>query len=127
MTEEKKSNAGRKKLIITADMIEQAETLGAQGMTTMQIASALGMGESTIYEKMNKYSEFKEAIKRGKDKGIAMVTERLLDKCMAMDTTSILFYLKCQAGWRDTQELELSANGNNKLEIVITGGSPTSE
>ena len=123
--QQKKNPVGRKPIEITPELIEQAETLAAQGMTQVQIALALGMGESTLYEKMEKYPEFSEAIKSGKAQGIALVTEKLLEKVMGMDTTIILFYLKCQAGWRDSQDLNVTSNGTNRIEIVVNGGPPT--
>lgn len=67
----------------------------------MQIAEALGMGESTFYEKLGRFPEFKEAVKRGKAKGIAVVSGKLMEKINALDTASIIFYLKTQANWRE--------------------------
>lgn len=111
---------GRPEFEITKEVIDQAELLASQGLTQNQIALALGMGESTLYEKKAKFPEFAEAIKAGKAKGVAMVAEKLMEKAMAMDTTSILFYLKCQGGWRDTPEQNYSDSGT--LNIRIHGG-----
>ena len=118
---------GRPPLQITQDIIDQAEVLGSQGMNMQQIADALGMGLSTIYEKIPLYPEFAEAIKRGKAKGIALVTEKLQEKILSMDTASIIFYLKAQAKWRDHDTVDVSANGAQKIEINITGGPPANE
>ena len=111
---------GRPEFEITKEVIDQAELLASQGLTQQQIALALGMGSSTLYEKKAKYPEFAEAIKAGKAKGVAMVAEKLMEKAMAMDTTSILFYLKCQGGWRDSPEPTYSDSGT--LNIRIHGG-----
>jgi len=111
---------GRPEFEITKEVIDQAELLASQGLTQNQIALALGMGESTLYEKKAKFPEFAEAIKAGKAKGVAMVAEKLMEKAMAMDTTSILFYLKCQGGWRDSPEPTYSDSGT--LNIRIHGG-----
>lgn len=111
---------GRPPFEITEEVIAQAETLAAQGMTTQQIALALGMGETTIYEKQRAYPEFAQAIKSGKAKGIAIVTEKLLEKAMNMDTTAMLFYLKCQAGWRDTQSVEMTGADGKPLLPALT-------
>ena len=46
--------------------------------------------------------------KRGKAKAIAHVANGLLQKARAGDTTSAIFYLKTQAGWRETTEIEHS-------------------
>ena len=121
-SEESTTNpVGRPLLEITPEIIEQAEVLASQGLTTQQIALALGMGESTLYEKKNKFPEFAEAIKAGKAKGVALVAEKLMEKAMAMDTTSIIFYLKCQGNWRDTPEQSTVTN-DGTLNIRIHGG-----
>ena len=71
---------GRKPLEITPAIIQKAEKLASLGMNKVQIAQALGMGESTLYEKMDAYPEFADAIKAGKAKGIALVTNKLIEK-----------------------------------------------
>ncbi len=45
-------------------------------------------------------------IKRGKAKAIAHVANGLLQKARSGCTTSSIFYLKTQAGWRETERLE---------------------
>ena len=119
-TDKEPHAGGRPEFEITQEVINQAELLASQGLTQQQIALALGMGESTLYEKKAKFPEFAEAIKAGKAKGVAMVAEKLMEKAMAMDTTSILFYLKCQGGWRDSPEPTYSDSGT--LNIRIHGG-----
>ena len=52
------------------------------------------------------FSEFSEAIKRGKDRGIATVTSALFTKARAGDNTAMIFYLKNRAGWQDKIEKE---------------------
>ena len=111
---------GRPEFEITQEVINQAELLASQGLTQNQIALALGMGETTLYEKKRNFPQFAQAIKEGKAKGVAMVAEKLMEKAMAMDTTSILFYLKCQGGWRDSPEPTYSDSGT--LNIRIHGG-----
>ena len=125
--EEPKNKGGRPAWIPTEETLRTVEQLAGQGLNQQQIADALGIGVSTLMAKKNEFVEFQEAIKRGKAKGIAHVTSKLMAKVGAMDTTSILFYLKCQAGWKEVQELDIGVGGNNKIEIVINGGSPTAE
>lgn len=118
--DDEKDKGGRPAIEITDDIIAQAETLAAQGMGTEQIALALGMGASTFYEKQKRYPELKEAVKAGKAKGIAIVTEKLLEKAMNLDTTAMIFYLKCQAGWRDTQAVQLTGADGAPLLPALT-------
>jgi transcriptional regulator with XRE-family HTH domain len=103
----KKSNkVGRPKFVVTKEMCEKAEAYAAQGLTQEQIAMALGIGLSTLYEKQNEFTEFAEAIKRGKGKGIQTITNRLYEKALEGDNTAMIFYLKNRAGWQDKIEKE---------------------
>lgn len=116
---------GRPPWIPTEETLKQVEKLAGQGMTQAQIADALGIGISTLMDKKKEFVEFAEAIKRGKANGVAYVTNKLMAKVGAMDTTSILFYLKCQAGWKEASAMdELAANGG-KIELIINGGPPS--
>jgi hypothetical protein len=118
---------GRPAWIPTEETIRTVEKLSSQGLNQTQIADCLGIGLSTLFEKKAEYAEFAEAIKRGKALGVAHVTSKLMAKISAMDTTSILFYLKCRGDgeWRDAPDVTIQGNGSNKIEVVVTGGPPT--
>jgi transcriptional regulator with XRE-family HTH domain len=127
-TKNKKSNkkVGRPKFVVTKEMCDKAEAYAAQGLTQEQIAMALGIGLSTLYEKQNEFIEFAEAIKRGKGKGIQTITNRLYEKALEGDNTAMIFYLKNRAGWQDKieketiieqrQVIDLSGISNDELE-----------
>ena len=57
--------------------------------------------------------------RRGKAKAVAHVANSLLQKARSGDTTSMLFYLKTQAGWRETAALEVMAP--DAADLVIAG------
>lgn len=86
--------------------LQQVETLAANGLTQQQIADSLGISVSTIESRLRESEEFKDAIKKGKAKGIALIANQLFEKAKSGDTTSIIFYLKTQAGWKETQAVE---------------------
>ena len=119
---------GRPEIKITEELCKKAEVYAAQGLTMPQIASVLGMSQTTLYDKKGKFTEFSEAIKRGKDKGIATITNALFNKARRGDNTSMIFYLKNQAGWQDRVEketiieqrhiLDLTRVSNNDLNII---------
>ena len=88
----------------TAENLAKVETLAEQGMTQEQIAPCIGIGVSTLYEKINKYPELLEALKKGKEKGIARVTEALLKNVEKGNVTAQIFYLKCRAGWKEARD-----------------------
>ena len=97
---------GRPEILINDEMIRRAEAYAAQGLTMPQIASVLGMSQTTLYDKKSKFSEFSEAIKRGKDKGIDG------------DNTAMIFYLKNQAGWQDRVEKETIIEHKHVLDLT---------
>ena len=102
---------GRPKIKITQKICKKAEHLASQGLTMSQIADVLGIGESTLYEKQNEYPEFMESIKKGKAKGVAVITNALFEKAKEGDNTAMIFYLKNRAGWKDKIETEHTGDG----------------
>ena len=132
---------GRPQIKITKKICEKAEKLSAKGLTMSQIASVLNMGESTLYEKQVQYPEFSESIKRGRNKGIEQITNTLFQKAVEGDNTSMIFYLKNVAGWKDKVETQhtgeqMNVNVNiagrydeleNKLDRLATDKSRTAK
>lgn len=113
---------GRPAIEIDEDMIRKAEMLSAQGLTMQQLADALGIGLSTIYEKSEDYPELLEAIKIGRAKGIATITNALFQKAKNGDNVAMIFYLKNRAGWRDKSETEHTGNitvNNNAFTTIL--------
>jgi transcriptional regulator with XRE-family HTH domain len=98
-----KSKAGRPLFEITEAVCKKAESLAAQGLTQLQIASVLGMGQSTLYEKLKAYPEFLEAITVGKAKGITQVTNALFKKAVDGDVSAQKYYLnnRDNGNWKD--------------------------
>lgn len=86
--------------------LAKVEALAANGLTQQQIAASLGISERTLYNSKRDNADFAEAIKRGKAKGIAVVTNKLMEQCKNGNTTAIIFFLKTQAGWKETQITE---------------------
>jgi transcriptional regulator with XRE-family HTH domain len=109
---------GRPKFVVTKEMCDKAEAYAAQGLTQEQIAMALGIGLSTLYEKQNEFIEFAEAIKRGKGKGIQTITNRLYEKALEGDNTAMIFYLKNRAGWQDKIEKETIVEHKQVIDLT---------
>ncbi len=118
MAKKKLKKVGRPAIIIDEEICKRAEAYAAQGLTMVQIANVLGIGETTLYEKQQEYSEFSEAIKRGKNKGIATITNALFNKAREGDNTAMIFYLKNQAGWQDRVEKETIVEHKHILDLT---------
>ena len=119
-TKAKKSTKkiGRPKFVVTKEMCERAEAYASQGLTQEQIAAVMGMATSTLYDKQNEFTEFSNAIKRGKGKGIQQVTNKLFEKALEGDNTAMIFYLKNRAGWQDKIEKETIVEHKQVIDLT---------
>lgn len=86
--------------------LAKVERFAAQGMTEAQIAAALGISQDTITRRKQNDADFADAIKRGQAKGIAVVTNKLMEQVQAGNITAMIFFLKCRADWKETQRLD---------------------
>ena len=93
---------------ITDEVCKKAESLAAQGLTQAQIASVLGMGQTTFYEKVKEYPKFLKAVEEGKAKGIAQVTNALFKKSIDGDVSAQKYYLnnRDNANWKERQQID---------------------
>lgn len=64
---------------------KKAYELALKGYTDKQIAEALGIAVSVFYAYQNTYSEFKEALKRGKEPVDNEVENKLLKRALGYD------------------------------------------
>jgi hypothetical protein len=65
------------------------ESWARDGLTDEQIANNLGIGTATLYEYKNKYPEFAEAIKNGKDDIDIEVENALLKRALGYEYEEI--------------------------------------
>lgn len=106
---------------------EKVKALAAQGLTMPQIASCLGVGRSTLYARMETDQDVLDAIKEGRAKGIATVTNALFQSAKGGNTTAQIFYLKNRdpGEWRDRRDHEISGELSvplsGKVKIVRSG------
>jgi|TARA_R110000782_G_scaffold37328_2_gene88398 hypothetical protein len=108
---------GRPKVKIDDETCEKALKLSAQGLTMDQIAESLGMSRSSLFDKQARFVDFSDAIKEGRAKGIATITNALFVKAQGGDNTSMIFYLKNRAGWADKTEVD----STHRMVVNIAG------
>jgi IS30 family transposase len=94
-----------KQRVLTDEEREQVEKLAAY-LSQEQIADYLGIGKTTWFAIMSRDPDVSERYKRGKARAIGTVAQGLLQKARNGDTASAIFYLKTQAGWRETHHLD---------------------
>jgi predicted transcriptional regulator len=84
---------------------DKARKMASRGLTVAQIASCLGISETTLYKKQNKYAEFMDAIKKGRAEGINQVSNALFEKATQGNVTAMIYYLKTRdrENWGENQ------------------------
>ena len=115
---EKTNKGGRPAIALTDEQIAQTEALGAV-LSIEQIADYFGIGKTTFYAIMERQPEVSERYKKGKAKAIGAVAQGLLQQARNGNTTAAMFYLKTQAGWRETQNIDHTSNGESIQPQVI--------
>ena len=125
---------------ITQEGLTEIEGMARDGLTDKQMAHNIGIAESTLNEWKNRFPEFKESLKRGKEVVDREVENALLKTALGFyyteeqvtnsggvvttkkyakpNTTAQIFWLKNrkQVEWRDKQEIEQT---NHNIDIVV--------
>ena len=100
---------GRRSKELTDAQKAEVETLAAV-LSTSQIADYFGIGRTTFFALLERDAEISERYKRGKARAIGTIAQCLITKARGGDTASMIFYLKTQAGWRETAVVEHADN-----------------
>ena len=110
--------SGRKRIKID---LEQVENLASRGLGNSQIARALGVSWDTIDRNRKRSADFEGALKRGKARGLAQVTNALFESATEKNSVvAQIFYLKNQDPkiWKDRVE---NVHATIDLNQVLTG------
>jgi len=108
---------GRRPKELEDEQKAQVEALAAY-LSQDQIADYLGIARNTFAAMIERDPDISARYKRGKAKAITAVAQGLLQKARAGDTTSSIFYLKTQAGWRETSTVNLGGDPDNPVQMI---------
>ncbi|RYZ97045.1 MAG: hypothetical protein EOO68_15875 [Moraxellaceae bacterium] len=113
-------NKGGRPLIVLDDkQIAQVEALAAY-LSTEQIADYFKIARNTFAAICERQPEVFEQYKKGRAKAIGNIAKSLISQAQAGNTTAAIFYLKTQAGWKETQGVEHSGQiGINTLSSLM--------
>lgn len=92
---------GRPLTVLDNEQLVQVEALAAV-LTTEQIADYFGIARTTFYDIMKRDPLVSARYKKGRAKAIGNIAKGLLQKAQGGDNTAMIFYLKTQAGWKET-------------------------
>ncbi len=108
------------KIELTEKQIAEIETL-AVFLTQDQIADYLGISKRTFNNLREKDEQIEINYRKGKARGIAKIANGLFQQAVNGNTTAAMFYLKTQAGWKETQHLDhTSSDGSLKIAVNFT-------
>lgn len=110
---------GRKPKGLTPEQIGQVEGL-ASVLSMDQLADYFGIARSTFQEMCAREPEISGMYKRGRSKAVGAVAQGLLQRARDGDTASAIFYLKTQAGWRETSVTEHTGKDGGPIQTEVT-------
>lgn len=87
----------------------------ARYLTQDQIADVLEISARTLRRRLRDDPRVLSAYKKGKGETIAAVARSLIFQALAGNTTAAIFFLKTQAGWRETDLNEVRPSDISKL------------
>lgn len=113
---------GRPMKTLSPEQTEEVEKLASM-LNKKQIAEYYGMTEKTFRAVEERQKEVFTAYKRGKSKAIVSVAGNLIKQAQNGNTSAAIFYLKTQAGWKETERHELVGADDEPLvwKIRIMG------
>ena len=82
---------------------------------TEEIAAYLGISDRTLFYRQSESAEFADALKRGRAKANAWAGSQLMTQIANGNTAALIFFLKCKAGWKEKQVVELSTKTEKEI------------
>lgn len=101
----------------------QMEALGTRLLTNQSNAYYLGISSSQYYEMLNRRPELRMALRRGRSKVFAKVSNVVLKAALDGNMYAAMQILKLKDGWRDPM-YNADANDNDGEERAVIPGEP---
>ena len=115
-----KNPMGRPPFEVTDEVLSNVTQYMSQGLTVDQCARMLGISKSTMMLHQANNSDFSDAIKSGKVRGITAVTNTLFNKAVEGDNTSMIFWLKNRGEGEWIEKVVTDNTNNNKVELDLS-------
>jgi hypothetical protein len=111
------AGGGRPPIVLSAEEVANIEQLAAL-LTKGQLSDYYGVSENTFREIEKRQPEVSEAYKKGKGRAIANVAGNLIKQAQNGNVTAAIFYLKTQAGWKESDQTVVSTTSDNIIQVV---------
>lgn len=95
---------------------QKISELACYGLTQEQIADFFAISESGLHLKFRADPKLRIAYKKGRAEAVSKVARTVYEKAMAGNVVCAFFYLKTQAGWRETDRHELTGADGGPIE-----------
>lgn len=115
-----RAGAGRAAFKPTDEQRELVEQLSSFGHRQSEIVLFIKGSDGLPITEPTLLKYFKAELGEGKVKANVKIAQTLYKKAIAGDTTSMIFWLKSQAGWKDTQRVELTGKDGGPVEQKTT-------
>lgn len=99
------NQGGRPMVELTKKQVSEVETLAAV-LTSEQIADYFGISRRSWFRILERDEKVLALYKKGKARAFANIAGNLVTKAQAGDLGAQIFYLKTQAGWKETHKVE---------------------
>ncbi len=116
----KREGAGRESFTPTAEQCDLVQQLAAFGLRQSEIVLFIKKKDGSPISEPTLLKNFKPELETGKVKANVKVAQTLYKKAIGGDTTSMIFWLKAQAGWKDSQRIELTGKDGGPVEQKTT-------
>jgi len=109
---------GYNKVIIDAEKLTLIGKMAAAGLNNDQMSAILGVSTSTFDDRMAERPDIKQAVAEGRAKAIFNVAVSAYAQAISGKVPAMtMFYLKCRAGWKETQVTEIAGkDGENVFQ-----------
>lgn len=107
-----------KQIVLSDEQVAQVEAL-ASVLSIEQIADYFGISKPTFYKIMERQPEVAVRFRKGKSKAIVTIGKNLIEQAKEGNLTAIIFYLKTQAGWRETEQKDIEIKGKQRPTQVV--------
>lgn len=107
-----------KQIVLSDEQVAQVEAL-ASVLSLEQIADYFGISKPTFYKIMERQPEVAVRFRKGKSKAIVTIGKNLIEQAKDGNLTAIIFYLKTQAGWRETEQKDVEVQDKQRPTQVV--------
>lgn len=106
---EDKNKGGRPRIELTPEEKAEVKTLAAV-LSTEQVADYFGISRKTFYNILERDEEVFTLYKKGKAKSVGNAARNIITASNAGNVSASIFYLKCQGGWTEKQQIDLTSS-----------------